>query len=77
MRFPDKAQPPPGPLALLAAQIGSTRPAPTLAVQGMLAALPPHLATRSLQADQPRVLERLAAIWREPRAHASGTRRSA
>lgn len=68
IRFPDREPPAPGPLTLLARQLVPPAPPSTPSVQRMLAALPPHLATRRLEAGHPRVLERLAAVWRDPRA---------
>jgi hypothetical protein len=67
IRFPERTEPAPGPLSLLAAQMAAEQAqhaAPLLpAVQRMLDDLPPRVKTRQLQAHNVRALERIAAKW--------------
>ena len=66
---PEKADPPPKPLALLAAQMThercQTNPV-SPSVQRMLDDLPPKIKTQKLQAEYMRILDRLAANWAHP-----------
>ncbi len=70
LRFPDIAEPPPGPLSVLATELAQEKPSlePSYAVSQMLEGLPRHLRTQVLQKSYMGILERLAQCWQNPHA---------
>lgn len=71
IRFPDQTEPPPGPLARLAAEMkqqASQGHSASPAVKRMLADLPEHLYPRVLARNHPDVVEQIADAWKNARA---------
>ncbi|XVJ70530.1 MAG: hypothetical protein HEQ39_13500 [Rhizobacter sp.] len=70
IRFPDHREPPPGPLAQLRAAWAKEAAPPVLSVRAkkMLSDLSPRIKTKVLQHHYAHVLERLAAVWQDPRS---------
>jgi hypothetical protein len=70
LRFPDRREPPPGPLSQMRAAWArdAAQPALSLRAKSMLSDLSPRLKTQVLQRQYAPVLERLAAVWQDPRS---------